>query len=74
MCCLRRRQHNMQITRVKEKLVKSCKRPGCLSPKGLWETVGRVTLMRGIDGNIIISSVKCNMVEDNYKTDKQYQE
>ena len=30
--------------------------------------------MRGIDGDIVILSVKCNMVEDQYKTDKQHHE
>ena len=66
MCWLRRRQYNtqhMRITREKEKLVKSRKRPWRLSQKGLWETVGRVTIMCGIDGNIIVSHVIATMYE-----------
>ena len=42
-CCLRQRQHNrqhMRITRVKERLVKSRKRPEApFTKKGLWDGV-----------------------------------
>ena len=57
----------MQLTRAREKLVKSSEQPHAPFAKRSVEPVGRVTVVRGIDGNIIIVSIICNMAGDEHK-------